>query len=147
MSAHAKAFIAVAFAAIFPFASVASAAEIEVLWLGHATTRITSVEGKVIVIDPFLKKNPKTPVKYKDLTALGKVDLILVTHGHNDHTRDLAELAQITGATVVANFEYALQLVRLGVLAADKAVAMNKGGMVAPLGRGIKVHMVPAEHS
>jgi L-ascorbate metabolism protein UlaG (beta-lactamase superfamily) len=24
---------------------------------------------------------------------------------------------------------------------------MNKGGTVAPLGRGIKVHMVPAEHS
>ncbi len=147
MSAHAKALVAAVFAALCLFASVASAAEIEVLWLGHATVRITSVEGKVIVIDPFLKKNPKTPAKYKDLTALGKVDLILVTHGHVDHTRDLAELAQITGATVVANFEYALQLVRLGVLAADKAIAMNKGGTVAPLGRGIKVHMVPAEHS
>jgi L-ascorbate metabolism protein UlaG (beta-lactamase superfamily) len=147
MSAHAKALVAAVFAALCLFASVASAAEIEVLWLGHATVRITSVEGKVIVIDPFLKKNPKTPAKYKALTALGKVDLILVTHGHVDHTRDLAELAQITGATVVANFEYALQLVRLGVLAADKAIAMNKGGTVAPLGRGIKVHMVPAEHS
>ena len=147
MSAHAKALVAAVFAALCLFASVASAAEIEVLWLGHATVRITSVEGKVIVIDPFLKKNPKTPAKYKDLTALGKVDLILVTHGHVDHTRDLAELAQITGATVVANFEYALQLVRLGVLAADKAIAMNKGGTVAPLGRGIKIHMVPAEHS
>ena len=147
MSAHIKALIAPVFAAIFLFASVASAAEIEVLWLGHATTRITSVEGKVIVIDPFLKKNPKTPAQYKNLTALGKVDLILVTHGHVDHTRDLVELAQINSAKVVANFEYALQLVRLGVLAADKTISMNKGGTVAPLGRGIKIHMVPADHS
>ncbi len=80
MSAHAKALVAAVFAALCLFASVAAAAEVEVLWLGHATTRITSVEGKVIVIDPFLTKNPKTPSRYKDLTALGKVDLILVTH-------------------------------------------------------------------
>ena len=47
----------------------------------------------VIVIDPYLKTNPRTPAKYKDLTALGKVDLILVTHGHSDHVGDLAEPA------------------------------------------------------
>ena len=78
------------------------ASEVEVLWLGHATVRFTSVEGKVIVIDPFLSKNPKTPAEYRDLKALGKVDLILVTHGHSDHTRDLKELASLTGAKVVA---------------------------------------------
>jgi L-ascorbate metabolism protein UlaG (beta-lactamase superfamily) len=75
------------------------------------------------------------------------VDLILVTHGHSDHTRDLVELAQMTGATVVANFEFALQLVALGVIDAKKVIPMNKGGTVAPLGRGIKVHMVAADHS
>jgi L-ascorbate metabolism protein UlaG (beta-lactamase superfamily) len=126
---------------------VSSAGQIEVLWLGHSTTRITSTTGKVIVIDPFLKKNPKTPLKYKNLTALGKVDLILVTHGHRDHMEDLVELARLTGAIVVANWEYSLQLVKLGLLDAEKTVAMNKGGTVAPLGRGIKIHMVPADHS
>ena len=73
-------------------------AEVELLWLGHSTTRITSTTGKVIVIDPFLTKNPKTPAQYRDLKALGKVDLILVTHGHSDHTADLPELARLTGA-------------------------------------------------
>ncbi len=125
----------------------APAAQVEVLWLGHATTRITSVNGKVIVIDPFLKKNPKTPSQYKDLNALGKVDLILVTHGHGDHTRDLGELARLTGATVVGNWELMRNLGALGVIDASKSIAMNKGGTVAPLGRDIKVHMVPAEHS
>ena len=61
-------------------AGPALAEQIEVLWLGHATVRITSVQGKVIVIDPWLRKNPATPAKYKDLNAIGKVDLILVTH-------------------------------------------------------------------
>jgi L-ascorbate metabolism protein UlaG (beta-lactamase superfamily) len=128
-------------------ASVASAQQVEVLWLGHATFRITSTAGKVIVIDPFLTKNPRTPSKYKDLKALGKVDLILVTHGHVDHVGDLPELAKVTGAPVVANHELANNLVALGFLDAPKAIFMNKGGTVAPLGPGIKVHMVPAEHS
>lgn len=125
----------------------ARAEKIEVQWLGHATTRIVSVEGKVIVIDPFLEKNPMTPAKYRDLKALGKVDLILVTHGHGDHTRDLPALAKLTGAKVVATYEYARNLVSYGLLRANNIVAMNKGGTVSPLGRGIKVHMVPAEHS
>ncbi len=129
------------------FASVAAAAEVEVLWLGHATTRITSVEGKVIVIDPFLTKNPKAPAKYRDLKALGKVDLILVTHGHRDHVIDLKELAALTGAKVVAPYGFVLNIIALGVVDGNKAIGMNKGGTVTPLGRGIKVHMVKAEHA
>ncbi len=124
-----------------------AAGEVEVLWLGHATTRITSVEGKVIVIDPFLAKNPKTPVKYRDPKALGKVDLILVTHGHGDHVRDLGELARLTTATVVGPFGLIRNLGALGVIDDSRSVAMNKGGTVSPIGRDIKIHMVPAEHS
>ncbi len=147
MSAHAKDLITAVFAAFSLFGSVASAAEVEVLWLGHATMRITSTAGKVIVIDPFVKKNPKTPAQYRDLNALGKVDLILVTHGHADHVGDLQELARLSGASVVANWEFALNMISLGMLEADKVIAMNKGGTVTPIGRGIKIHMVPAEHS
>ena len=147
MSAHARALVAAVFAALCLFPSVASAAEIEVLWLGHSTVRITSVEGKVIVIDPFLKKNPKTPVQYRDIKALGKVDLILVTHGHRDHIGDLQEMARANGATVVANWELSLSMISLGLLDSDKVIAMNKGGTVTSIGRGIKIRMVPAEHS
>jgi L-ascorbate metabolism protein UlaG (beta-lactamase superfamily) len=147
MSVHAKILAANVFITLSLFAGFVSAAEVEVLWLGHSTTRITSTTGKVIVIDPFLTKNPKAPAEYRNLNALGKVDLILVTHGHGDHVGDLQELARLTGATVVANWEFANNMVALGILDADKVIAMNKGGTVTPIGRGIKIHMVPAEHS
>ena len=133
--------------AIWIYAGVAAAQQVEVLWLGHAAFRLTSTTGKVIVIDPFLKKNPRTPAKYKDLSALGKVDLILVTHGHQDHLTDLPELVKLTGATVVGPQGLINNLVALGLLDGSKSIAMDKGGSVAPLGPGIKVHMVPAEHS
>jgi L-ascorbate metabolism protein UlaG (beta-lactamase superfamily) len=132
--------------AVVIWASPILAAEVEVLWLGHSTVRFTSVEGKVIVIDPFLKKNPKTPPKYRDLKALGKVDLILVTHGHRDHIIDLKELADLSGATVVSPYGFALNMVSLGIIESEKSIGMNKGGTVSPIGRGIKVHMVAAEH-
>ena len=32
----------------------------ELLWLGQSAFRITTPGGKVIVIDPWLTKNPKT---------------------------------------------------------------------------------------
>ena len=49
-----------------------AAGKAEVLWLGQATMRITTPGGKVIVIDPWLSTNPKTPAQFKDLKALGK---------------------------------------------------------------------------
>jgi len=148
MSLSTKSIIAVVAATLLWLGSAAVCAEqIEVLWLGHSAFRISSATGKVIVVDPYLKKNPRTPAKYKDLSALGKVDLILVTHGHGDHVRDLEELARLTGATVVAPYELVLNFVALGWLDASKTIAMNKGGTVEPLGPSIKVHMVPAVHS
>ena len=146
MKMFGKCLIAAA-ALISLLASAAVAAEVEVLWLGHATTRITSTTGKVILIDPFLTKNPKTPAEYKDLKALGKVDLILITHGHMDHVRDLKELAALSGAKVVAAYAFAHNSAALGVVAKDKVIGMNKGGTVTPLGPDIKIHMVPAEHA
>lgn len=60
-----------------------AAGKTQVLWLGQSASRIITPGGKVIVIDPRLTKGPKAPEKYKDLSALGKVDLLLVTHAHS----------------------------------------------------------------
>ena len=68
--------------------------KLEVQWLGQTSMKVTTPGGKVIVIDPFLTNNPKTPPEYKNLDALGKVDLILVSHGHMDHSADAPALAK-----------------------------------------------------
>ena len=105
-----------------------AAQAVDLQWFGHAAFKITSDNGKVIVIDPFIIKNPKTPENLKDLSKIGKVDLILVTHGHGDHMRDVGALAKMTGAKValmcrpdprksplrVGVFTYACPLRRLG---------------------------------
>lgn len=139
--------ILVLFALLSSSVCAFAAGQVEVLWLGHATVKITSVEGKVIVIDPFLKNNPKAPAEYKDLNALGKVDLILITHGHGDHVADLKELADMTGAKIVANAELVRQMAAAGYLNKDRVIAMNKSGTVTPMGPKIKVNMVAADHS
>ena len=44
------------------------------LYLGHASLRITTADGKVIYVDPYAGEDYEVPA-----------DLILVTHGHYDH--------------------------------------------------------------
>jgi L-ascorbate metabolism protein UlaG (beta-lactamase superfamily) len=125
----------------------AQGGKVEILWLGQSATRITSVSGKVIVIDPFLTKNPKTPPQWKNLDALGKVDLILVTHAHGDHVGDAPDLAKKTNAPIIGPAGLNQSLLTLGVLPASLVPRMNKGGLITPLGPDIKITMTRAEHS
>src|SRR5262245_46713842 len=121
--------------------------KVELLWLGQAAWKITSPSGKVIVLDPWLKANPKTPADYKDLTKLGKVDLILVTHGHGDHVGDVKELAALTGAKAYGPAGLIATLIDLGWVSAEQGVRFGKGGRVQPLGPQITITQVRAEHS
>src|SRR5690242_1891630 len=121
--------------------------KVEVLWLGQSATRITTPGGKVIVIDPWLTTNPKTPAPYKNLDALGHIDLILVTHAHGDHLGDAPELAKKHNVPMWAPSGLQNSLVTLGILPANLAPRMNKGGVITPLGPDIKITMTRAEHS
>lgn len=127
--------------------TAAQPGKIEVLWMGQSATRITTVGGKVIVIDPFLTQNPKTPAQYKNLDALGKVDLILVTHAHGDHLGDAPALATKNNAPIIGPAGLNQSLLTLGVLPANLVPRMNKGGVITPLGPEIKITMTRAEHS
>lgn len=119
--------------------------KVQVQWLGQAAFKFTSPAGKVIVIDPWLTTNPRTPPEFKQLDALGKVDLVLVTHGHNDHVADAPALAKLNDAPLIAPAGLAQTLTLLDV--APKAQRINKSGSLSPLGDGIKVTLVRAEHS
>jgi L-ascorbate metabolism protein UlaG (beta-lactamase superfamily) len=124
-----------------------SAAQVQVQWFGQAAFKITTPGGKVIMIDPFITKNPKTPKELKDLSKLGQVDLILITHGHGDHVGDAAKIAEMTGAKVALNADMGRTFASLGWLGYKQMVRFNKSGPVKPIGDGITVTMVRAEHS
>ncbi|MBM4294928.1 MAG: metal-dependent hydrolase [Deltaproteobacteria bacterium] len=110
---------------------------VSVTFYGHAAFKLSGA-GVTVLIDPWLS-NPllQTPVE-----QVGKVDLILVTHGHGDHVGDTVEAAQKTNAPVVAIHELSVILAQWGVA---RVIGMNKGGTFEfP---GVKVTMTQAVHS
>jgi len=111
----------------------------ELTWLGHSSFSLKTGDTTILV-DPFLDDSPTAPVKSGEVEA----DFILLTHGHFDHSSDVAKIANRTGATVVTNFEIAEWLKQQGV-AEEKAIGMNIGGATTfPFG---KVKMTLAHHS
>jgi L-ascorbate metabolism protein UlaG (beta-lactamase superfamily) len=135
---------ALALAAALP---VFAADKVKVQWLGQAAFKITTLEGKVIVIDPWLVTNPKTPAEFKKLEALGKVDVVLVSHGHFDHMADAADIAKMNNAPLWAPAGLSQTFGTLGILPVAQANRMNKSGTVTPVGPKVKITMVRAEHS
>ena len=119
----------------------------ELLWLGQAGFRIKTPGGKMILIDPWITNGPKTPAPYKtDLSALGKIDLLLVTHGHVDHLGDAPDIAKLNNTVLYGPADMVTPLITLGMLPANLGHRFNKTGSVKPL-PGIKVTAVQAEHS
>ncbi|WP_157264044.1 metal-dependent hydrolase [Azohydromonas aeria] len=119
---------------------------VEVVWLGQSAFKITSPGGKVIVTDPWLQKNPLTPPEYKQLDKFGRIDVLLVSHGHWDHFADAAALAQRYDTPIRAPGGLNQTLTTLGALPDKLLPRMNKGGTITPV-PGIKVTALHAEHS
>jgi L-ascorbate metabolism protein UlaG (beta-lactamase superfamily) len=124
----------------------AAAARTELVWLGQSAFKITTPGGKVIVTDPWLRTNPLTPPAWKQLDAFGRIDVLLVSHGHFDHIADAPALAQQYNVPLRAPGDLNQTLTTLGVLPANLLPRLNKGGTIAPA-PGIKVTAVRAEHS
>lgn len=135
------------FLAILCMSASGTAQAFQMQWFGQAAFKVTTPGGKVILIDPFITKNPKTPEPLKDLTKLGKVDLILLTHGHGDHIGDTVAIAKATGAKVALNSDMGHTFATLDWLPYKQLIRFNKSGPIKPLGPGITITMVRAEHS
>lgn len=112
---------------------------LSITWLGHATFLLVSPGGKRIVFDPWITGNPTSPEMAK---KLGRLDLILITHGHGDHTGDAVALGRSSGAHTVAPYELSLWLGRKGL---QNVTGMNPGGTLNAM--GLSMTMVPAVHS
>lgn len=91
----------------------------EVSYHGHSIVKIKT-GNKVILIDPYITGNDLTDL----VVANEKPDVILLTHGHNDHVGDTIEIAKASGALVVAPNELAVWLGWQGL----ETHGMNIGG-------------------
>jgi L-ascorbate metabolism protein UlaG (beta-lactamase superfamily) len=114
--------------------------DVALTWLGHAAFRIDTPEGKRVYIDPFLD-NPKCPDSEKEPE---RIDLIALTHGHDDHVGNTVQLAQQFDCPVIAQVELRGWLSTQG-LPEDMSQAPNKGGTVER--DGVRITLTNAHHS
>ena len=86
---------------------------------GHSIVKVQT-NGKTILFDPFINGNELTDLEVEN----EKPDVIILTHGHNDHVGDTVEIAKQSDALVIAPFELATYMEWQGL----KTHPMHIGG-------------------
>jgi L-ascorbate metabolism protein UlaG (beta-lactamase superfamily) len=107
-------------------------------YYGHACFSVEA-GGKTLLFDPFISPNPLA--KEIDVKKIFS-DFILVSHGHGDHVADVIDIANRTGALVIAPFEVGTWFEGKGV---KNVQSMNHGG-AAKMDFG-RVKLTNAVHS
>jgi L-ascorbate metabolism protein UlaG (beta-lactamase superfamily) len=92
-------------------------------YYGHSCFAVEAA-GKTLLFDPFITPNPLA--KNVDVNKIA-ADYILVSHGHEDHLADCVAVARRTNALVIANYEVAVWLNKMG---APRVHPLNHGGSV-----------------
>lgn len=82
-------------------------------YFSHSAFQITTRQGKVILIDPFLDENPTSPVKSKEVRA----DFIILTHAHGDHIGDAMKIARSENSLIICVNELANYFISKGLQA------------------------------
>lgn len=77
----------------------------KVSYHGHSVVKVET-DKHTILIDPFISGNEACDLDAETV----KADVILLTHGHNDHVGDTMEIAKRNDALVVAPNELAVYL-------------------------------------
>ncbi|OHE80990.1 MAG: metal-dependent hydrolase, partial [Verrucomicrobia bacterium RIFCSPLOWO2_12_FULL_64_8] len=107
-----------------------------ITYLAHSCFLVETAQARII-LDPFLTGNPLAPIKADAV----KVDYIICSHGHEDHTGDALSISKRCSAPIVANYEVAEYFGAQGA----KFHGMNPGGACNfPFGR---VKLTLAHHS
>ncbi|MGI9522986.1 MAG: metal-dependent hydrolase [Hyphomicrobiaceae bacterium] len=114
----------------------------KITWFGHSTFRVET-GNSILLIDPFLKGNPTfeaSGISWDD--AASGTTHIALTHGHDDHIGDAADIAKKYQATLFANYELANFMGSNGV---ERLEPMGQGGRVGS--DDFAVTLTHAQHS
>jgi L-ascorbate metabolism protein UlaG (beta-lactamase superfamily) len=96
-------------------------------YFSHSAFQVTTDDGTIILIDPFLDDNPTSPVKSKDVHA----DYIVLSHAHSDHLGDTFKIANKNTLIISVN-ELANYCISKGFNAHNMHIG---GGFNFPFGR------------
>src|SRR5699024_6598152 len=92
---------------------------VKISYHGHSVVRVQT-EQHTILIDPFITGNELCDLDPNTVDA----DVIVLTHGHNDHVEDTEKIAKRNGSLVGALNDRAVYVGRKGL----KTHPMNIGG-------------------
>ncbi|MFP3295645.1 MAG: metal-dependent hydrolase [Caldisphaera sp.] len=110
------------------------------IYYGHSAFEINS-GGKKILVDPWIS-NPASVTKVE---SIKNVDLIVLTHGHDDHIGDTIKIMENNPKSkVVAIFELA-NYIATKINDENRVIGGNMGGPM--IVDNIKIALVPANHS
>ncbi|HWZ97640.1 MAG TPA: metal-dependent hydrolase [Candidatus Dormibacteraeota bacterium] len=94
-----------------------------ITYFGHSTFSLTTPNGQIALIDPWVMTNPRCP---ESLKKVSKLDAIFLSHAHSDHFGDLLALTKQFHPRIFAIFETALYIGSKGF--EKEVTGMGKGG-------------------
>ena len=117
---------------------------LSVEWFGCATFRVR-VGSSTLFFDTYLDKAPGVPSVGLSAADVDRADFLFISHAHFDHVLGADSIARATGATVVGNYETAHLMAANGV--PGPQVLAVSGGETVDCGNGVRVRVLPAQHS
>jgi L-ascorbate metabolism protein UlaG (beta-lactamase superfamily) len=95
-------------------------------WLGTANYEVT-FRDRVLLLDTFYDRGPRMRSLGFELDEVQRADGILIGHPHYDHISDAAQIATLTGASVVVH-PLGADLLTKGGLAAGRIIDVTGRG-------------------
>ena len=114
---------------------------VSIQFFGVAGYKIITSNGVNVVIDPFLDKNPYSPVKSGDLD---RVDLLLITHNAFDHFGDAPQIIRKYGCRVICAVDVLHHLVQYYDV--DPGLILPTIWGMSIHTNGVNVHPVESHH-